>query len=212
MAKWVYQMTPHDEWDFDGVNEMILADLDIGGSTVQGAGPLRPQRPRLYAEPRDGRAARRREIRSGGELDLRRRHGQEQPDLRAPEGSRPVLDGSAGRGRERARASARRRSGPRTSSRRPIRRKRKLFYVPTNHVCMDYEPFKVAYTAGQAYVGATLVDVSGPEQPWRHGQLHCLGRHRPARSCGRSPSSSRPGAARSPRPATSSSTARSRAI
>src|SRR6476659_1686225 len=25
-TKWVYQMTPHDEWDFDGVNEMILAD------------------------------------------------------------------------------------------------------------------------------------------------------------------------------------------
>ena len=31
MAKWVYQMTPHDEWDYDGVNEMILADIDIGG-------------------------------------------------------------------------------------------------------------------------------------------------------------------------------------
>jgi PQQ-dependent dehydrogenase (methanol/ethanol family) len=30
------------------------------------------------------------------------------------------------------------------------------FYVPTNHVCMDYEPFKVEYTAGQPYVGATL--------------------------------------------------------
>jgi PQQ-dependent dehydrogenase (methanol/ethanol family) len=25
-VKWVYQMTPHDEWDFDGVNEMILTD------------------------------------------------------------------------------------------------------------------------------------------------------------------------------------------
>src|SRR5215813_8445210 len=24
VAKWVYQMTPHDEWDYDGVNEMIL--------------------------------------------------------------------------------------------------------------------------------------------------------------------------------------------
>ena len=23
VAKWVYQMTPHDEWDYDGVNEMI---------------------------------------------------------------------------------------------------------------------------------------------------------------------------------------------
>jgi glucose dehydrogenase len=22
-AKWVYQMTAHDEWDYDGVNEMI---------------------------------------------------------------------------------------------------------------------------------------------------------------------------------------------
>jgi alcohol dehydrogenase (cytochrome c) len=31
-----------------------------------------------------------------------------------------------------------------------------MFYVPTNHVCMDYEPFKVSYTAGQPFVGATL--------------------------------------------------------
>src|SRR5690606_18128689 len=33
MARWVYQMTPHDEWDYDGVNEMILADLEIDGET-----------------------------------------------------------------------------------------------------------------------------------------------------------------------------------
>ena len=31
-----------------------------------------------------------------------------------------------------------------------------LFYVPTNHVCMDYEPFRVEYVSGQPYVGATL--------------------------------------------------------
>ena len=31
MAKWVYQMTPHDEWDFDGINEMILADIKVKG-------------------------------------------------------------------------------------------------------------------------------------------------------------------------------------
>src|SRR5215207_3155892 len=31
MAKWVYQMTPHDEWDYDGINEMILVDQDIRG-------------------------------------------------------------------------------------------------------------------------------------------------------------------------------------
>ncbi|MES4791737.1 MAG: ATP phosphoribosyltransferase, partial [Chloroflexota bacterium] len=26
---WAYQMTPHDEWDYDGVNEMILADIKV---------------------------------------------------------------------------------------------------------------------------------------------------------------------------------------
>ncbi len=31
MAKWLYQMTPHDEWDFDGINEMILTDQEIDG-------------------------------------------------------------------------------------------------------------------------------------------------------------------------------------
>ena len=31
MAKWVYQMTPHDEWDYDGINEMILTDQKIDG-------------------------------------------------------------------------------------------------------------------------------------------------------------------------------------
>jgi lanthanide-dependent methanol dehydrogenase len=31
-ARWVYQMTPHDEWDYDGVNEMILADQTVGGT------------------------------------------------------------------------------------------------------------------------------------------------------------------------------------
>jgi glucose dehydrogenase len=37
-----------------------------------------------------------------------------------------------------------------------------LFYVPTNHVCMDYEPFRVSYTAGQPYVGATLAMYPAP--------------------------------------------------
>ncbi|HEX5464183.1 MAG TPA: PQQ-binding-like beta-propeller repeat protein, partial [Burkholderiales bacterium] len=39
-----------------------------------------------------------------------------------------------------------------------------LFYVPTNHVCMDYEPFQVEYTAGQPYVGATVSMFPGPNE------------------------------------------------
>jgi hypothetical protein len=32
-AVWFYQMSPHDLWDYDGVNEQILADIPIGGRT-----------------------------------------------------------------------------------------------------------------------------------------------------------------------------------
>ncbi len=31
MAKWAYPFTPHDQWDYDGVNENILLDVSFGG-------------------------------------------------------------------------------------------------------------------------------------------------------------------------------------
>ncbi len=40
--------------------------------------------------------------------------------------------------------------------------------MPTNHVCMDYEPFRVSYTAGQPYVGATLSMYPAPNS---HGGM-----------------------------------------
>ena len=58
MAKWVYQMTPHDEWDFDGVNEMTAGRHRLSrASKCPAVGALRPQRLRLHAESRDRRAA-----------------------------------------------------------------------------------------------------------------------------------------------------------
>ena len=62
IAKWVYQMTPHDEWDYDGVNEMILVDQPINGQTRTPAGAFRPQRLRLHAQSRHRRTAGGREI------------------------------------------------------------------------------------------------------------------------------------------------------
>jgi len=43
-----------------------------------------------------------------------------------------------------------------------------LVLVPTNHVCMTYEPFQVEYTAGQPYVGATLTMFPAPNS---HGGM-----------------------------------------
>lgn len=33
--RWHFQWTPHDIWDYDGVNEVVLADLAIGGQNVK---------------------------------------------------------------------------------------------------------------------------------------------------------------------------------
>jgi PQQ-dependent dehydrogenase (methanol/ethanol family) len=30
-AEWVYQMTPFDQWDYDGVNEVVLVDMEVDG-------------------------------------------------------------------------------------------------------------------------------------------------------------------------------------
>ena len=32
-AEWVYQMTPFDQWDYDGINEPVLVDMPIDGKT-----------------------------------------------------------------------------------------------------------------------------------------------------------------------------------
>ena len=31
--RWAFQVTPHDMWDYDTVNENILVDLPLGGTT-----------------------------------------------------------------------------------------------------------------------------------------------------------------------------------
>ena len=30
-AAWAYQMTPRDAWDYDGINENVLVDLNVNG-------------------------------------------------------------------------------------------------------------------------------------------------------------------------------------
>ena len=30
-VEWVYQMTPFDQWDYDGINEVVLVDMNVDG-------------------------------------------------------------------------------------------------------------------------------------------------------------------------------------
>ena len=86
-----------------------------------------------------------------------------------------------------------------------------LFYVPTNQVCMDYEPFRVSYTAGQPYVGATLSMYPPPGKTNMGNFIAWDATHRQDRLVA-ARNSSRSGQALWRPPAAWCSTARSKAI
>jgi lanthanide-dependent methanol dehydrogenase len=153
MAKWVYQMTPHDQWDYDGVNEMILTDQSINGRERKllthfdrnGLGYTldRENGELLVAQKFDPRVNwttgvdMNKNSANYGRPTVVSEYSTEKPDVNVTN----ICPAALGSKDEQPAAYS-----PETQ----------LFYVPTNHVCMDYEPFKVSYTAGQPYVGATL--------------------------------------------------------
>lgn len=150
MAKWAFQMTPYDQWDYDGINEMILADINVKGKPTKalvhfdrnGFGYTldRTTGALLVAEKYDPA------VNWATKVDMKTGRPQvvdkystahNGPDVN----TKGICPAALGSKDEQPAAF-----DPKT----------KRFYVPTNHVCMDYEPFKVEYTAGQPYVGATL--------------------------------------------------------
>src|SRR6266496_252396 len=155
VAKWVYQMTPHDEWDYDGVNEMILSDQQIGGT----------ERKLVTHFDRNGLGYTL--DRATGELLVAEKYDPKvnwtsgvDMNKSSPTYGRPkVVDQySTEKGGEDKNTKGICPAALGTKDEQPAAYSpdTQLFYVPTNHVCMDYEPFKVSYTAGQPYVGATL--------------------------------------------------------
>ena len=152
-AVWGYQMTPHDAWDYDGVNEMILANIKVHNESV----------PALVHFDRNGFA-----------YELDRRNGKLllaekfDPDVNWAtridmKTGRPVVDAqyetkqgvnvhnicpAAMGSKDQQPASF----DPQTG----------YFIVPTNHNCMDYQAFAVKYKAGFPYVGATVKMYPGP--------------------------------------------------
>jgi len=150
MARWVYQMTPHDEWDYDGVNEKILADQEIDGKKIKTVVHFdrngfaytqdRETGKLLVAEKYDPAVnwATHVDMETGRPQVVAKYSTHQAGEDTNVQGICPAALGT----KDQQPASF----SPKTG----------LFYVPTNHVCMDYEPFRVEYVAGQPYVGATL--------------------------------------------------------
>jgi len=149
-AKWVYQMTPHDEWDYDGINETVLVDQEINGKTRKtivhfdrnGFGYTldRETGELLVAEKFD------KAVNWASHVDMKSGRPQVVPRYSTEQNGEDVNTTGicpAALGSKNQQPVS---YSPQTG----------LFYISGNHVCMDYEPFAVEYTAGQPYVGATL--------------------------------------------------------
>jgi len=167
VAAWAYQMTPFDEWDYDGINEMILADLDIGGVNT----------PALVHFDKNGIAYTLN--RKTGDLLVAQKYDPAvnwtsgvDLDPRSPTYGRPKVVAKYSTFRNGQDSNTRgicpAALGSKDLQPASFSSKTKIFYVPTNHVCMDYEPFKVRYEAGQPYVGATLSMFPAPDS---HGGM-----------------------------------------
>ncbi|HYE48746.1 MAG TPA: methanol/ethanol family PQQ-dependent dehydrogenase [Azospirillaceae bacterium] len=161
-VRWLYQKTPFDEWDYDGVNENILADIPVNGKTRKVLVNFdrngfaytldRTTGELLVAEKYDPK------VNWATKVDMKT--GRPQVDKRfstfangADTNSKGICPAALG-SKDQQPASF----SPDTG----------LFYVPTNHICMDYEPFQVSYQAGQPYVGATLSMYPAPNS---HGGM-----------------------------------------
>ena len=162
MAKWAYQMTPFDQWDYDGVNEMILVDMNVKGRPTKALVHFdrngfaytldRMTGALLVAEKYDPKVnwATHVDMKTGRpQVVDRYSTAHNGPDVNT-KGICPAALGT----KDQQPAAY----DPNT----------RLFYVPTNHVCMDYEPFQIEYTAGQPYVGATLSMYPAPDS---HGGM-----------------------------------------
>ncbi|HXM38273.1 MAG TPA: methanol/ethanol family PQQ-dependent dehydrogenase [Gemmatimonadales bacterium] len=151
-VKWAYQMTPHDEWDYDGVNENILADLTVGGRAVKalvhfdrnGFGYTldRTTGKVLVAQPFGP-------VNWASKIDLTTGLPVRNAEYgtTARKNTSGICPAAIGFKDQQPAAYS-----PQTG----------LFYVPANHICMDYEGVEVKYAAGQPYVGAIVRMYPGP--------------------------------------------------
>jgi lanthanide-dependent methanol dehydrogenase len=165
MAKWAFQKVPFDEWDYDGVNENLLIDVEFQGQQRKGLAIIDRTGFGFLLD------------RETGELLLAEKFAPETnwAERYDPETGRPVGDPRY--------STFRQGEGVSTTGICPTAMGAKnmqpasyspdtgLIYAGINRICMDYEPHEVMYTAGQPYVGATLNMHPAPREAGGHGGL-----------------------------------------
>jgi lanthanide-dependent methanol dehydrogenase len=151
-ARWAYQLGPHDLYDYDGINESILLDLDIGGRVRKTL--VRPERNGyVYVMDRATgevlSATPFAHINSTAGVDLKTGRLRE-VQSKEPKVGKVVRDiCPAAPGAKDWQPSA---FSPRTG----------LIYMTHQNLCMDFEGVEANYIAGTPFVGANVKMYPGP--------------------------------------------------
>jgi PQQ-dependent dehydrogenase (methanol/ethanol family) len=147
MAAWAYQMTPHDAWDYDGINESVLTDSVVDGQTIPSLTHFDRNGFSYLLDRRNGKLLRAHKFDPSTnwakEIDLKTGRPVLDPEKQTREDVNVKEICPAAQGAKNHQPAS---YDPRT----------KLFYVGTNHICMDYQAFGVKYKGGFPYVGAIL--------------------------------------------------------
>jgi len=153
-AKFGYQKTPHDEWDYAGVNYMGLSEQMVDG-----------KKRKLLTHP----------DRNGIVYTLDRENGDlinafkiddtvnwvKKVDLKT---GLPVRDPEYSTHMDhQATGICPSAMGYHNQGIESYDPNKQLFFMGVNHICMDWEPFMLPYRAGQFFVGATLNMYPGPK-------------------------------------------------
>ena len=151
-AVWHYQVTPHDLFDYDSVNESILVDLPMNGTTRKVM--LRPERDGyVYVMDRTTGEVLSADpfvhITSTKGIDITRGRPIENEEKKPALGLvvREICPAAPG-GKDWQPSSY----SPRTG----------FLYIPANNLCMDFEGLEANYIAGTPYVGANVRMYAGP--------------------------------------------------
>lgn len=151
-ARWAYQWSPHDQYDYDGVNELVLLDLPIGDRVRKVL--VRPERNGfvyvldretgevLSADPFVHTTAA-----TGVDLSTGRPIEVESKKTGFGRVVRDICPAAPG-GKDWQPSAW----SPRTG----------LLYMPHNNLCMDMEGLEANYIAGTPFVGARVVMKAGP--------------------------------------------------
>ena len=151
-ARWFYQFTPHDLHDWDGINEIILLDMQWQGQPRKVL--VRPERNGyLYVIDRTNGEVLSAEpyayINSSSGVDLktgRLRLNPREGAKAQPYGAGYLSDRAGSKGLESVCVLSR--TG--------------LLYIPHNNLCMDWQGLDANYIAGTPYVGAEVKMKPGP--------------------------------------------------